>query len=1003
MGNVINTGMIVLHDAHAGASVPFRLAFSFGDGSLLGPEKKAFLVVYDLDQYLEHQKALPSGAGEVGTDFFVGKKTRFDNAPDHEVAPGTGVLFVAEVKFAPQPKSKDWFVESVASPQAIGARAFDLELRCMSAVDEHGVPLSPKVIDARPIAKFGPDKKDFEAFTQFGASTRKLTVRLLSLDRLRVLVSQLNPAHCPAQRPVSIRYDSGRSPLQIFQVAPAPAPAPAPKPTETPVDLTGQYIELIEGQPVPSEPLDALSPATLYIHHIGRAVCGWYVPFSSQVLSARKPSTTNTVGDRIYPADIEQTMMSTTRMVFVVGQRYEAINVDFPAECLFTDDHVDPDIDHVDPDILRARVERAGGSHSASPGAPNSDLVIPPDKRVGAMVRFELDSAPVLGRFCARIQIFIPSRNHKSWTFVRMCGESRLSWSVIHELKRDNPIPADRRKQLVDDIVSDLVEPIAPGVLARITGFIASREMQDLLTNWATAKNSSPSGSSLRLAAEGLIDDALEHLADTIKSVTNSGEVPPALVTQVRSVARYHEFIFDGASDNMLGALEKVSVDIIERELAKNPQNVPGQRPFDLEDRMRDLARSAAFRGFAAFNIRPARDFLYRFTFSSFSRGTSYGLFLHGAIGGCTMRVEKLDPATRSPIDPARFPAHDFRAVFAAGAIGVGVKLDLAGVGRDGAAPSPQSCEVIHFADLQPGDFDGATFSFSISGGTGSLQGGPGIGVGGQSLPAMFSLLTRSAPPVSLEAEIPAVFKMSPKLPGGMKILDWLRKIAEAIASGDPKKVPAARGQAALIALSLIKGYVLWDATSQPIDHPIDMGKTLESLVDKPLDANVRIVGAQFARGSAVVTDDARQMLELRLAVLRKLLEYPGWMDIEGTTSPEWSNATRTQAKQNNLELSQHRADAVREAVFAATGRPGKIIPSEKDIHVQGKGSTPFDPDFTDQLTQGFHVNPFSPNAQQPGSAEAKAVAEDEKNFYPELRRVDIAMNGVFAVRLPAK
>ena len=63
-----------------------------------------------------------------------------------------------------------------------------------------------------------------------------------------------------------------------------------------------------------------------------------------------------------------------------------------------------------------------------------------------------------------------------------------------------------------------------------------------------------------------------------------------------------------------------------------------------------------------------------------------------------------------------------------------------------------------------------------------------------------------------------------------------------------------------------------------------------------------------------------RQYLHLRLAVQRKLLEYPGWMEIEGLASPEWDNASRSTAAQKNKRLSLLRAQAVLDAIFDATG-----------------------------------------------------------------------------------
>lgn len=74
-------------------------------------------------------------------------------------------------------------------------------------------------------------------------------------------------------------------------------------------------------------------------------------------------------------------------------------------------------------------------------------------------------------------------------------------------------------------------------------------------------------------------------------------------------------------------------------------------------------------------------------------------------------------------------------------------------------------------------------------------------------------------------------------------------------------------------------------------------------------------------------------------------------MDVEGTASPEWDSASREQAERNNTRLSQLRADAVLEAIFAAAGKPGeRAIAEGKDVMVVGKGSKPFKPEFADVI-----------------------------------------------------
>jgi outer membrane protein OmpA-like peptidoglycan-associated protein len=108
---------------------------------------------------------------------------------------------------------------------------------------------------------------------------------------------------------------------------------------------------------------------------------------------------------------------------------------------------------------------------------------------------------------------------------------------------------------------------------------------------------------------------------------------------------------------------------------------------------------------------------------------------------------------------------------------------------------------------------------------------------------------------------------------------------------------------------------------------------------------------------------------------------------------------SRSEADANNIDLSQRRADAVKAAVFAALAEPGKgPIPATKDIRAAGKGSRPFNPLFSQQPDPSgqTHLDPFSAQA----ASNRDKIATDAQNFYPTLRRVDIVMNGIFALRI---
>jgi len=249
---------------------------------------------------------------------------------------------------------------------------------------------------------------------------------------------------------------------------------------------------------------------------------------------------------------------------------------------------------------------------------------------------------------------------------------------------------------------------------------------------------------------------------------------------------------------------------------------------------------------------------------------------------------------------------------------------------------------------------------------------------------------------VTLETEIKKGFEKKAELLNGKDVTKKILEIDEALNTG--KAATIAEAGVALTVASLCSGFLL---NTQAGPAPRASQPTESILKDAAVEVNAVIRDAKFPVGSAELSHEIRQYIELRLAVHRKLVEYPGWMDIEGLASPEWSNLGRTAAAQKNIDLSLHRANAVRDAIFDAAGAPGQgILPDDKDIDIQGKGSQPFDADFSNNPGPGQHLSVFSPLPTDP--AQAQQVQADREKFLPSLRRVDIAMNGVFTLRIPA-
>jgi outer membrane protein OmpA-like peptidoglycan-associated protein len=993
MPELINTGIANLGAVMRGADVTLKLSFSFGSGSFLDGGKKGLLVVYDFSQYRRHQETL-GDQGEKGTDFFTGKKKTFDKPPPHEVKQGTGILLMATCTFVKRPGGGfDTIIERLESPSVIGSPAFRLKISCLNSVDENGNTRSPKVIDRGILVVTGPDPKDFDEFTARGPDSRGITLRVLSVDRTRVLVSQLNPEHNPMLQPVRIVYDGGAPLPKHHEPAPDPEQAPAAQPPTRLANFTGEYIELIN----PTDPRDASlipAPAVLRVHHIGRAVCGWYSPVPLRILSARTPSTPEKVGERIFPADIVDKMFSDKRGIFLLVVEPTPLGSRIGADWILSDKKLDPD------------------AFSDIPGAGVQPLLDSNDKRFFSQIFFEPVDRPD-DQPPERIRLHFPQDPNSpvpargDVVFRRASATSRLSWATVEEILSKGLVPPGVRADVENQLIANFAEALPPAVQGRILSFIISPELEQMVINVGKEKADNPQGISARLAAEELLNKALESLAETLKSISERGlnePLSPRLVAEARDLARGHVIRFGDAESTMLAALEKIVNDMLEREFAKNPAHKPGTRPKDFKGIIESLSKLGAFVGFAAFNIWPKRGIIYRFEFSKVEQKGASFIVLSGTLGSFKVKISKLDEKTLSSFDP-EFPPTEFNGTFMAGAVGAGIQfevtIDPKNKGKPGVKPpklapgatiGPISSDVLSFSDIERRDFNEA--EFYIFGSSVQSSGEVGGSASAQALDAVFSLTTRGVVPVTLEIELEKAIKTT-KAPNAK---DIQKKVQDAVKAARAKKpIPIASGKAAVTLASLLQGH-LQRRFHKPIPRPDD--KTPIKPVDVKVDFRIRDI--QFAKQSAVVTAKAQSLIELRLAVQRKLLEYPGYMEIEGTASPEWAALGRADAARANLDLSQQRADAVLDVVFAAAGRKGEdAIPDEKDIQSRGKGSRPFDRFFSDTPREGFHLSPFSPLPADP--KERTEVLADREIFLPLLRRVDIELNGVFTIRIPAE
>lgn len=975
-----------------GAKTDVKLYFTMNRaGSGVVPDdRKVILAVYDLDQYFLAQSALIAGFKEIDDRHFTGSVTSFPGPLQlHEVGALTGVLFTAELELERRPKpfnNLHWFVKNVNNRREQREPAYTMSLLTDTRVDESGKDRPAAPIQLGSIGNIAASADDFDSFVEEERPRRRLALRLLSRDLKTVLLSSLNPKHSSAGIPKTVFYTAAEELKPVAKPSLTISVPPGPKPRIVTPDKTGWYLERLPGTPADTETLKLMSPSGLWIHQIGRALCGWYYPVRSRILTGVSPISKT----RLFPEDVEQQMMSDERVVFIVSKfngRGTPPAGPLPKGAL---------------DILFLRANPGGLD---DPDDILREDLVSFDRLKWGHIRFEIDT--VLGTPVIRAVLSLDGK--KEVRFDRLGQESRLSWRAFSFL-RDSPndIPKNRQEQFFASIREDSIEPLPPAVIAALTAEVGSDVMIANVVQYMAAKTAGQV--SGQLGPESVINKSLEALADDLRSTSQDGSLPPALLLQVRSVARYH-FIGEGDQRrSLLQVLEEISGDMLERFVRvklslPTPRPLPADRPND--DDFAELAKSASYRGFAAFNIRPSSRFLYKFTFSKITEAKGLGVILKGSIGGFKMDVEKLDPVTKQPSDRL-FPKSTFTGVLAGGSIGVSVSLSIAGPQASGASPgSPVDCEVVSSVNLRREDFQGARFVFFAQAKPSvMLSALPGLGIGNSFSDTVFSItLPNREPPVTLETVIEKPFlSFSVKTPDIDAAKSAIRGLAEAIKKDDATKVPAATVSATLYALSLCCGYVVFTPSS-PLKRPSDDNTRVGELVDKRLSALVQGKRVAFPLRSAALIEQAHLTLDVQLSVNRKLLEYPGWIDIEGLASPEWSQSTRDTAREQNRKLSLERARAIEAAIEASAGPVGgPVIEATKDILPMGLGFDPFEEFFVDSVAASNDDNLLDPFKRPTDPAqreryEAK-LKEELGTKYPNLRRVDLAINGVFMVRL---
>lgn len=988
------------------ARVVFGLSAS-GDG-ILSDGGNVLLAVYDLDQYIQHQLDVGNGDFDIGT--FTGAKSTFPGPlRDHEVKAGTGVLLLAQLSISKHPNpnnsTENWVVSQVVSKEETQTPAFQLNVQMLARIDATGNndPLSP--IEYQTVGIAGPATPDFSTFVHTKGGHRKIAFRFLSSDSTTVLLSQLNVVHCAAASPLLIRYaDNGRRP----QVGGAPPgiQSALPKPSRVPpFDPTGLYVERLPPFDTPADPDDITAPGTLWIHQVGHTVVGWYNPLPSLVLAGQNPST----GLPFFSSSQQTQALSGNRLCFLATPNLHSWGLQF----------------------LRSKPKQ-NATHfvaltSFGPG-DDPDLLNQVDAATQFAGRLQAGWMQLhnTGNDALAPSVTLSlSDTATPSVFVRASSHPKLSFELERLLNSTLPtnvtsIDVKTLTAISSALRSQFVEPLPPKILSELMRGIIGPAMISAVVHWRAATDAL--NVSEQRVAEIELDNALNAIAVGLAAASPGGVIPDELVAQVRGTARTSTVLssnIDGAKNvSILDTLESAMGEIVNRDI-RGRTNDTSSLPTETDYNTFFQTSASRFPGFIAFGIRPAGSFTYKLSFTALDAASADAIVVKGAVGGFVLTIDKTDD--QGKIDLA-FVRNSFTGVMLSG--GVGIKLEFKPLSKKFFKPGSGSvadCEIKSFLNLAPGDFRFARMSFFAQALPGiSLTASPGVGVKTGATTTVVSItLPVRIPTAILETTVKSGDFLKPKVttPDVDSVKGALEKWKKALKSGKAEDVPTIQLSVSLYRLSLCVAIVLFSPDETPIIRPDGKLLTIDKLIDKTQSATLLMRGAEFPINSAFVSEKAHQLLEVRLAVMRKLLEYQGgFMDIQGSTSPEWAAAqqkaaagpdkARAEARDANLKLSKARAEAVRDAIFASVGRPGQgIIDLERDVKALGFGPDPYDPSRTPAAAQPgalSFTDPFTPNDLKTaaGQANAAQVAKEQANEYWKMRNVDIQMNGAFTVRL---
>lgn len=968
-----------VHSVAEGSVAAMKLTMMWGKqgGGLITGGSYNVVAVYDLELYLRNQRRLKQRAGgsgffEVDDRFFTRGPQDFPGAQlrGHEIAAGTGVMFLADVKFRftdDKHWGMHWHVENVAARGEHSPKPFALDVQAVGRFDDQGNALSSGSIEMRSLGQASVARSDYEAFFAPGGSpTRRIAVRVFTADLGRVLLSSFNPEQSTAgwkneqtgQQGVlrkSIFLSRTHEPRNVGDPGGPPRAGQTPAPRLRAPDLTGVYVEELEprteGGKRAFDAHTVVAPATLTIHQAGHAIVGWYAPLPVE-----------TLGSSIFEEHPHGKMLSRERFAFI-GPRE-----DIPAELEV------PDLPADAIPILYCNdkfQDVIGNDKLSQRRLDPNDLLDGTSHQLAAGWLRIVDNGLIV--------VELGLKDGRKAQFLQSHSRPRLAWSVLRELQATRGVQG---LSPLPPAVHGEAEPMPAGIAAKLVSPLVGQGMIDALTQF----HSFPTE---RRVAEEKIKKIVDRVATGLRKhhadqATNWSQV----------VMRSAVIEAGGKKQVLLDHLLDVATEVVEQgKKVKDHGSLARNTEEYLPKAFRDLG------------IVPTSEFRYVFTFAS-EQVTADFLVFKASFGGFELTIQRLrmndekfvgDPTFE---ETTRADSARYEGIFFGGGVGLGRSLKPGSrstkAGVDGAGSgSPLSCVIDTYHEIRADRFNDALFevaAFVKPGVSVDAAVVGSAGLGGHDT-VMTVHITDS---IKLTAHVEAgVFSFNVEGPDVEKTVDALKDLKDL--KGGSEGVRALGGSATLAGVTYCRGRLRWAEGKGPLQALAKPDRVTSTKTTLPATAGYTVA---FARGKSTIEASAHDELDVFLATHRWLFQMAGWYKVISSVSPEFAHGalSQDQADGQNEGLAKFRTRAIIDAVQASIGSPGQgIVHAEKEV-LEGI-------DTRSQVREALEgddfesvLHPHSPAAKTPEGK--RKVAEEERSKYADLRRADLVVNGVLTMTL---